>query len=458
MAGIPKVKITFDADFDELRKGVKGATDEVQSFSDRAADFGKKAAAAFAIAGAAALAFGAKAVKAAAEDQEAQQKLAQTLRATTTATESQIDAVDDWITKQSIATATTDDELRPALSRLVRSVGDVEKSQQLLNLAQELSVATGKPLEATTNALAKSYDGNNAALGKLGLGIDAATLKTMSHDQVVKELGKTYTGFIENESKNAQFQFEQLTIAVGETQESIGAALLPIVQELTTYILENVVPAIQGFVAGLTGDEGAKDALGKTQDGAIQFGEKIRGLINIIIDFKDELKVLAITLGAVFVATKIIAFVSATVTAIKTLVTAMNALKNSSIVAGIAAYFALNPLLGLGIAAATFAGIAAATAAARKSDFQVEARAMGGSVNAGQPYLVGERGAELFMPKQSGSIVPNNKLGGNTININVSGAIDPIGTARTIANILNREATTSGAFTNLGISRVVATS
>jgi len=87
MAGIPKVKITFDADFDELRKGVKGATDEVQSFSDRAADFGKKAAAAFAVAGAAALAFGAKAVKAAAEDQEAQQKLAQTLRATTTATE-----------------------------------------------------------------------------------------------------------------------------------------------------------------------------------------------------------------------------------------------------------------------------------------------------------------------------------------------------------------------------------
>jgi len=32
MAGIPKVKITFDADFDELRKGVKGAQNEVEGF------------------------------------------------------------------------------------------------------------------------------------------------------------------------------------------------------------------------------------------------------------------------------------------------------------------------------------------------------------------------------------------------------------------------------------------
>ncbi len=46
------------------------------------------------------------------------------------------------------------------------------------------------------------------------------------------------------------------------------------------------------------------------------------------------------------------------------------------------------------------------------------ARASGGPVNAGQPYVVGEQGPELFMPASSGSIVPNNKLGGGTVNIN----------------------------------------
>jgi phage-related minor tail protein len=39
-------------------------------------------------------------------------------------------------------------------------------------------------------------------------------------------------------------------------------------------------------------------------------------------------------------------------------------------------------------------------------------RAQGGSVTVGQPYVVGEKGPELFVPSSSGSIVPNNKMGG----------------------------------------------
>ena len=56
-------------------------------------------------------------------------------------------------------------------------------------------------------------------------------------------------------------------------------------------------------------------------------------------------------------------------------------------------------------------------------------RANGGNVNAGQPYMVGEKGAELFVPKSSGDIVPNNQIGGSTV-INVTyspqvNALDP---------------------------------
>ena len=61
-------------------------------------------------------------------------------------------------------------------------------------------------------------------------------------------------------------------------------------------------------------------------------------------------------------------------------------------------------------------------------------------VAGGTPYVVGERGAELFVPQTSGTIIPNNRLGGGSntvINLNVSGAIDPEGTARTIINALN---------------------
>lgn len=45
-------------------------------------------------------------------------------------------------------------------------------------------------------------------------------------------------------------------------------------------------------------------------------------------------------------------------------------------------------------------------------------KATGGSVSKGTPYIVGERGAEMFVPGQSGTIVPNNKLGGSGVVIN----------------------------------------
>jgi hypothetical protein len=52
------------------------------------------------------------------------------------------------------------------------------------------------------------------------------------------------------------------------------------------------------------------------------------------------------------------------------------------------------------------------------------ARALGGPVNGGSSYLVGERGPELFTPLSSGNITPNSAMGGNTITVNVNGG-DP---------------------------------
>jgi len=77
-------------------------------------------------------------------------------------------------------------------------------------------------------------------------------------------------------------------------------------------------------------------------------------------------------------------------------------------------------------------------------------RAAGGSVTAGKAYVVGEQGAEMFVPSSNGTIVPNGGMGGSTINITVNGAIDAEGTARTIVDVLNR----SNARGTLGASRL----
>lgn len=59
--------------------------------------------------------------------------------------------------------------------------------------------------------------------------------------------------------------------------------------------------------------------------------------------------------------------------------------------------------------------------------YSIGARATGGPVGANQPYMVGERGPELFVPRSSGTIVPNNALAGSgsvsvVVNVDASGS------------------------------------
>lgn len=458
MAGIPKVKITFDADLDELKKGVKSATTEVQSFGDRAAAFGKKAALAFAAAGAAFTAFAVSAVKAAAQDQAAQQKLADTIKATTNATALQIAGIDRYVTKTSIAASVTDDQIRPALARLARSTGDVEESQDLLALALDLSAASGKSLETVTNALAKSHEGSNTALKKLGLGLDENYLKTASNEQIVKDLTKTYGNFSENQAKTAEARFRSMSIAINESKEAIGAALLPVAEKLATFVLETLIPAIDGFIGGLTGNEGLKDSLTESQKNMFAWGERVRGLIDTIVKFKDELLVVGGVIAGIFIVSKISAGVAATIAVIKSLIVAYNALKASAIVAGVASAFALNPLLGVGAVALAAGVLAGANALANNSDTSTDFGG-GGFATSGAPGAISGGGGTAG-GRTGGGGFTGGGLGGVTAGGGGGGGVSTPSGATSLVNLANRLTDVSDKFTDLqflvdtgGISR-----
>jgi hypothetical protein len=471
MAKIPKVTVTFDADLDSLKKGVKSATTEVDSFSDRVSDFGKKAALAFAAAGAAIGAFALASVKAAAEDEAGQKKLEETIRNTTSATAAQIAGIDKYVTAQSIATATTDDIIRPALSRLLRATGDLTKSQELLTLSQEIAAATGKPLEAVTNAVAKSFEGSNTSLSKLGIGIDAATLKTLTFDQTQQLLNQTFDGFIANQSETAAFKFQQISIAVNESKEAIGAALLPVVKELADFLIVSVVPAIESFVAGLTGTDGLAEGLSESQLKAVEWGKKVRSVIDTVIDLKDELIAVTAVIAGVFVVSKIAAAVTATIALINTVIRAYNLLKASALVAGIASAFALNPLLGVGAVALAASVLAAANALVGSSESGMASGPSTGAIPfatgfgpaTGTSTTTGTGISKIVVPSTTGitssakaaasaaaasNTVTNTFSAGSfraaeaatsgaTYNINVTGAFDREATAREIVNTIN---------------------
>jgi hypothetical protein len=249
--GTRTLKLSILGDVDGLNKSLKTASGDVDSFGDKVGKaglaIGKAFAAAAAAAGAAAIAIGIDAVKAAIEDEKAQTQLALALENATGATQAQIKATEDSILQMSLATGVADDELRPALARLVRSTSDTSKAQDLLAIALDVAAATGKPVEAVANSLAKAYDGNTAALGKLGVGLSAAELKTMSFDQVQTKLSELFGGAAAANAETYAGKIARVQIAFDEAKETLGTALLPILDKFLQFINKNALPAIQAF-------------------------------------------------------------------------------------------------------------------------------------------------------------------------------------------------------------------
>jgi hypothetical protein len=304
MAGSRTLKLSILGDVDNLNKSLKTAGGDVDSFGDKigkaGVKIGKAFAAAAAAAGAAAIAIGIEGVKAAIADEKAQTQLALALENATGATQAQIAATEQSILKMSLATGVADDELRPALGRLVRSTGDITKAQDLLSTALDISAATGKPVEAIANSLAKAYDGNTGALGKLGVGLSTAELKTMSFEQVQGRLTELFGGAAAKNANTYAGQIARVQVAFDEAKETIGVALLPILDTLLKFINQNALPAINAFSNAFSLTQG--DGFGKVisdvakviKDVATPIFEAMRVQFDkvkkVIIDNKENLE------------------------------------------------------------------------------------------------------------------------------------------------------------------------
>jgi hypothetical protein len=260
MAGSRTLKLSILGDVDNLNKSLKAATADVETFGDKVSKAGKMVGAALvaaaAAAGAYAVKIGVDGVKAAIEDEKAQTQLALALKNATGATEGAIAATEQFILQQSLATGVADDELRPALQRLALSTGDVKKAQDLLKIAMDVSTATGKPLEAVANSLGKAYDGNTTALGRLGIGLSAAELKTMSFTDVQGRLTDLFGGAAAANADTYAGRIARMQIAFDEAKETIGFALLPILEKLMKFINQIALPAINAMSSGFGLDKG----------------------------------------------------------------------------------------------------------------------------------------------------------------------------------------------------------
>ena len=240
MAGIGALVANIVTTFDP--KGINNAKKSLLGLTDTSLSSAKKQkiamgliGGAFATAGVAAGAFAVKigkdGVRAALEDQKSLAALNKTL--TNLGYGATTESVDKFIKSLQFSTGVSDDELRPALSRLVVATGDLTQAQKLLTLSQDISAGTGKDLESVTSALSKAALGQTTALGKLGVGISKATLASGDLDKITDALGKKFAGQAAAAADTFSGKLAILSQGVNEAQESIGYALLNSVENIS---------------------------------------------------------------------------------------------------------------------------------------------------------------------------------------------------------------------------------
>lgn len=156
--------------------------------------------------------------------------------------------VADFVGKLQFATGVSEDQLRPALQRLLTSTNDVSKSQDLLRLALDISAGSGKNLETVTAALSRAYLGNNTALSRLGVGLSKAELKVATFDEITAKLSNTFRGQASEAAKTFGGQMAILNVAVDEAKEKVGVGLIDAIQRLSG---DEGVKGLQNDIDGL---------------------------------------------------------------------------------------------------------------------------------------------------------------------------------------------------------------
>jgi hypothetical protein len=502
MATPRTLKLSILADIAGLSKGLNKGSSEVQGFGSKMADFGKKAAAAFAVAGIAAAAFAVKFAK---------------------------DAI---VAGEAAATANSRiEQINKSMNLFGESTGEV--SAALIDYAEKTARATGvdtnsikatqaklltfKELAATANELGGNFERATKAaidLGAAGFGtaeLNAVALGKALNDPIkgISALSRNGITFTETEKdrikvlveSNKVGEAQNMILAAIETQvggtaeatanatdkmkvgftqvsEKVGLALLPVFEKLTNFVIDQIFPAfdkIGAQFAGITSQIG-ENVVPAFQKLVTFFQEYlvpvfkawwsfiqdivIPGILNYFTPILKGLKAAfsSVTstikdnqekLAPLFELFKAVAgFISKYLAPVigNILGMAFNVLGRS--ISGVITIFAnlvglinaaVNAVKALARAMAnSIVGKAVGAIAGGISGVFGGGRAGGGSVSGGTSYLVGERGAEIFTPGTSGRITPNGSLGGATYNITVNGALDGESVSRQIVDILNR--------------------
>jgi hypothetical protein len=338
-------------------KGSKAAQKDINKLGKNIDGFAKKATKAFGLAALASAAFAAKigkdAVQAAIADQKSQALLANTLRNTTGATKEAISGVEGYITSLQKQFNVVDDDLRPAMARLVGATGSITAAQTLMQTALDVSAKSGADLESSVGAIIKATSGQFKALKNLVPELSLATIKSKNVAKAFEEVNKASAGAAATRANTLEYRLKGLNIAYGEILETLGYALLPVIERFADKITKDVLPAIEKWVAL------NKDKLAASFQTAADFAVKFLAVAISFGDWVSNNMGLVKTMAALIAGMFVVGRASAFIIMIGQVTAAMALLRTTAAGAAVATAFATGGVSAIAGAVAV-AGILAA--------------------------------------------------------------------------------------------------
>ena len=224
---MPTLVVSALSTFDN--KGLKKGKKEVSAFEKQVKGFGKTFTKVFA--SVALINFGKNAVNAFVDSEKAAAKLRTTV--SNLGLEFEQPGIETYLKNLSLQFGIVDESLIPGFQRLLIVTKDVAQAQSLFNTALNVSAGTGKDLTAVSTSLSKAYLGDNAALGRLGVGLSKAQLKSASFLEVQRTLNANFAGQAAAAVEGYAGSMAKLTVAVDESKEAIGKGLLDAIAALS---------------------------------------------------------------------------------------------------------------------------------------------------------------------------------------------------------------------------------
>ena len=324
-----------------------------------------------------------------------------------------------------------DEDAAESMAKLLQVTGNSATAQRAFSAAMDLSRMKGIDLASATQQINLALDGNGKVLSELNVQVPKNASQMDVLGLVLQRVGGQAEGF----ANSAEGANERYKVSMENLQEKIGGFVLPVVT--------NFFNTVSRFISSSQFEWWLDTINTKAKNLAQSIRDNVRPVFEALSNFiRISLMPIWEAIGQVFRETYIM--LEPYIPTLKEIIKWIALLAGGAIVGGLIVLS--TTVLGLATAFKTvlgwikevfnwiervmikFADFTKATtgkvsgAVGNVGDFfKGIFKAEGGPITAGKPYIVGERGPEMIIPKNSGTVIPNKDMGaisGPTINFN----------------------------------------